>query len=61
MNCQNKIAGAHRMKDRIHAAAIISPAILVVLLVGYVKGFVTQKYRSKLMINRFITEALDTT
>lgn len=49
------------MKDRIQAAAIINPAIFVVLLVGYDSGLVTQKYRSKLMISKFITEAFDTT
>lgn len=49
------------MKERIQAAAIINPAIFVVLLVGYVRGLVTQKYRSKLMISRFITDALLTT
>lgn len=43
MNCQNKMAGAHKMKDKIQAAAIINPAIFVVLRVGYVKGLVTQK------------------
>jgi hypothetical protein len=33
-------------------------ALLVVLFALYVSGLVTEKYRSKLMMSRFRTEAL---
>lgn len=37
---------------------IIMAALFVVLLALYVSGLVTEKYRSKLMMSRFKTEAL---
>jgi hypothetical protein len=43
----------------IHVDAIMRQALLVVLLTRYVRGRVTEKYRSKDMMRRLRTEALE--
>jgi len=51
--------GGQTIADIAQAEKIISAAFRVVLLALYVKGLVTEKYLSKLMTNKFITDALD--
>lgn len=51
--------GGQTMADIAHAEKIMSAAFLVVLLALQVNGLVTEKYLSKLITNKFMTDAFE--